>query len=82
MAHGETCTAYIASIDKETLNSVLAQESQGHSKRGPIANDLQLAEFQAETLNNQMMQRVVQALGHTDYLSLGPGLEYPICSSF
>lgn len=59
MAHGETCTAYIASIDKETLNSVLAQESQGPSKRGPIANDLQLAEFQAETLNNQMMQRVV-----------------------
>ena len=47
MAHGEVCTAYIASIDKETLTSTLAQENQQKTtKRGPIANDMQLAEFQ------------------------------------
>ena len=63
MAHGEVCTAYIASIDKETLTSTLAQENQQQTKQGPIANDMQLAEFQEQTLNNQMLQSVVQALG-------------------
>ena len=81
LGHGEKCTSYLSSIGKETLTSVLAQEHQ--RGQGQMSNDLELAEIQEETLNNQILKRVLaESEDHHQILSMGRDLSFPICSTF
>ena len=53
LKHGEVCTAYLASIGKDTLTSALAQQELRGLKRGQMSNDM-LEGLQEEVYNNEL----------------------------
>ena len=57
LGHGEKCTSYLSSIGKDTLTSVIAQQAQ--RRNGPMTNDSELAVIQEETLNNQILKKML-----------------------
>ena len=54
LRHGETCTAYIASIGKDTLTSAIAQNKQMSMQQNSIPNDADLHKIQESVYNNQL----------------------------
>merc|ERR1712060_43770 len=73
---GDTCTAYIASIGKDTLTSMFAQKQM--LKGGQQMNDLDLNNIEEEVYNNQ----IKSMFKPEEVVTVGGGLSYPVCKSF